>query len=143
MIIMSIDYGDARTGIAVCDKTEFLASPLSTLKSYNTEKLIENIINLAGQKKIGLFVVGLPKNMDGTLGERARKCIDFAESLSKMSGIPYVLQDERLTTVSAHIALNNADIRGTERKNTVDQVSAVIILQDYLDHKKIVNDMKG
>ena len=79
--------------------------------------------------------------MDSSLGERAQKCIEFAEKLTELSGIPHILRDERLTTVSAHIALNNTNTRGKKRKQAVDQVSAVMILQDYLDYKKI-NDAR-
>ena len=79
-----------------------------------------------------LIVVGLPKNMDSSIGERAQRCIDFADELSKKCGIKTVMWDERLTTVSAHHYLNQTNTRGKKRKNTVDAVAAVIILEDYL-----------
>ena len=121
MIILSVDYGDTRTGIAVCDKTEFLASPVTVITEKETEPLIEKITDIAREKKAELIVVGLPVNMDGTRGDRAHT----------------VLRDERLTTVSAHNALNVTNTRGKKRKAVVDAVSAVMILQDYLDYRRI------
>ena len=134
MIILSVDYGDTRTGIAVCDKTEFLASPVTVITEKESEPLIEKI---AKEKKAELIVVGLPVNMDGTHGERAQRCEDFAAALTEFSGIETVMRDERLTTVSAHNALNVTNTRGKKRKAVVDAVSAVMILQDYLDYRRI------
>ncbi len=133
---MAIDYGDARTGIAVCDKLEMLASPVCVITQYNTDKLIEEISELAKQYKPELFVVGLPKNMDSSIGSRAVKCTEFAQKLSDATGIDFVMRDERLTTVSAHNALNSTNTRGKKRKSVVDQVAAVVILQDYIDYRK-------
>ena len=134
MIILSVDYGDTRTGIAVCDKTEFLASPVTVITEKETEPLIEKITDIAQEKKAELIVVGLPVNMDGTRGDRAHKCEEFAAALTD---IKTVLRDERLTTVSAHNALNVTNTRGKKRKAVVDAVSAVMILQDYLDYRRI------
>ena len=136
MVILAVDYGDVRTGLAVCDKSETLASPLCTIKEYNEDRLIDAVIEKAAETGAELFIIGLPKNMNSSLGERAQKCISFAEKLTDKSGISHIMRDERLTTVSAHLALNQTDTRGKKRKNAVDQVSAVIILQDYLDYKK-------
>ena len=136
MIIMSVDYGDARTGIAVCDKLQILATPVCTIKEWNSDKLIDRITALAAEYKAELFVVGLPKNMDSTLGSRAEKCSEFARLLSEKSGIPHIMRDERLTTVSAATALNETNVRGAKRKSSIDQVSAVLILQDYIDSIK-------
>ncbi len=137
MIIMAIDYGDSRTGLAVCDKNEMLASPKGVLFEKYEPRLIEKICAEADKAKAELFVVGLPKNMDGTLGERAEKCMAFAEKLEKESGIKAVMRDERLTTVSAHRALNEVNVRGKKRKNIVDAVSAVMILEDFIDSRKL------
>lgn len=136
MIIMAIDYGDVRTGIAVCDKFEMLASPVCVITQRNSEILIDEIKKLADKHNVEQFVVGLPKNMDSSVGERAIKCTEFAEKLSVATGIEAVMRDERLSTVSAHNVLNNTNTRGKKRKNVVDQVAAVMILQDYIDSRK-------
>lgn len=136
MYIMSVDLGKARTGIALSDNSESFAFPKSVITEYNTEKLVLRICALAKELSADLIVVGLPKNMDGTLGERAEECKEIAKKISELSGIETVLWDERLTTVSAHTALNFTDTRGKKRKETVDAVAAVIILEDYLAYRK-------
>ena len=136
MVIMSVDYGDARTGIAVCDPLELLASPVDGIHSNYEPKLIAKIKELCNAHSPELIVVGLPKNMDSTIGERAQKCIEFAQKLEEKLSVKTVTWDERLTTVSAHGFLNNTNTRGQKRKNIVDAVSAVIILQDYLAYRK-------
>ncbi len=135
MVILSVDYGDVRTGIAVCDKMEILASPVTVINQTYEPKLIAEIEKIVGQYKPELIVVGLPKNMDGTSGERAEKCRSFAGALSEKTGIKTQLVDERLTTVSAHRALNVTNVRGKKRKEIVDAVSAVMILESYLASK--------
>lgn len=136
MVILAVDYGDARTGVAVCDKFEMLASPVSVIHEKNAEKLAEQIAEIATQKHAEQIVLGLPKNMDGSEGFRAENCRAFATILSEKSGLPLAFQDERLTTVSAHNALNLTDTCGKKRKEIVDAVSAVIILEDYLRKRK-------
>lgn len=137
MVILAIDYGDVRTGIAVCDKFEMLASPVCAITQTDSEKLIEEIKKIAKKYKAEEIVVGLPKNMDSSLGSRAQKCTEFAEMLSAATGIKCVMRDERLSTVSAHNALNATNTRGKKRKAVVDQVAAVMILQDYIDYRRI------
>lgn len=139
MIIMSVDYGDVRTGIAVCDKFEMLASPVCVITQRNKELLINEIKTLAKKYETEMIVVGLPKNMDSSEGERAQKCTEFANDLSVATGIQTVMRDERLTTVTAHNALNVTNTRGKKRKAVVDQVAAVVILQDYLDYRRLNN----
>lgn len=136
MVIMSVDYGDARTGIAVCDRLELLASPVDVIHSNYEPKVIAKIKELCKAHSPELIVVGLPKNMDSTIGERAQKCIEFAQKLEDELSVKTVTWDERLTTVSAHGFLNSTNTRGQKRKNIVDAVSAVIILQDYLAYRK-------
>lgn len=136
MIILSIDYGDMRTGVAVCDALEMLASPVTVIKESYEPKLIAKIKDVISQKKPNLIVVGKPKNMDGSEGFRAQKCIEFAKNLQEATGIETVMWDERLTTVSAHRALNVTNTRGKDRKEIVDAVSAVMILEDFLRHRK-------
>lgn len=136
MIIMSVDYGDARTGIAVCDKNELLASPICVVSEWNREKLADKLSALAVEKKAELIVVGLPKNMDGSEGYRAQACREFGELLHKKTSLNVVYRDERLSTVAAYTYMNMSDTRGKKRKETVDAVAAVIILEDYLKLRK-------
>ena len=136
MIIMSVDLGKARTGIAVCDKTEFLASPYTVIFEKSPKALPNKVAQAAKDVKAELIVVGLPKNMDGSEGESAQNARAFAETLRELTGIETVMQDERGTTVTAHNFLNTTNTRGKKRKNVVDEVAATIILQDYLDSHK-------
>ena len=136
MIIMSVDLGKARTGIAVSDKSEGFAFPKTVINEYNTEKLVQKIAEWAKEVMAEEIVVGLPKNMDGSLGWRAEECSEIAEKIKVATSLPVALWDERCTTVSAHTALNFTDTRGKKRKNVVDAVAAVIILEDYLTYKK-------
>lgn len=136
MIIMSVDLGKARTGIAVSDSGESFAFPKKVITEYNTEKLVEKIKSSALEYKAELIVVGLPKNMDGSLGFRAEECSSIAEMIKEATSLPVVLWDERCTTVSAHKALNFTDTRGKKRKEVIDAVAAVIILEDYLAFRK-------
>jgi putative holliday junction resolvase len=143
MVIMSVDYGDARTGIALCDRLESLAHPVEVIKQGYEPKVLERISELVKIHKPELIVVGFPKNMDSSAGERAQKCAEFAKRISEATGIETDLWDERLTTVSAHMYLSNNNVRGKKRKNVVDAVAAVIILQDYLDYRRNKNASKG
>ena len=136
MIIMAVDLGKARTGLAVCDPSEFLASPVGTAPSYRQEELLEKICAEAAARGVEALVVGLPRNMDGSEGESAAAARGFAEALSRRSGLSAALWDERLTTVSAHNALNQTDTRGKKRKAVVDTVAATMILQNYLDYRR-------
>lgn len=132
MVIISVDYGDVRTGVAACDKLQLLASPVTVIKQKDPELLSEEIKKICLEKKAEKIVLGLPKNMDGSEGFRAEACKEFAKLLSKKTGLSVNFQDERLTTVSAHNILNATDTRGKKRKAVVDAVSAVLILEDYL-----------
>lgn len=136
MVIMAVDYGDVRTGLAVCDKNEILASPVDVIKESDRDALVAKIISAAKSRKAEAFVVGLPRNMDGSQGFRAEACKEFAEELKAESGMNVEMYDERLTTVSAHLALNMTDTRGKKRKAVVDAVSAVMILEDYMAYRK-------
>ncbi len=136
MIVLSVDYGDKRTGIAVCDKFEMLASPVCVLTEWNAETLADKILIIAQEKKAEQIVVGLPKNMDGSKGFRAEACEELGEIIRNKTEIPVVFWDERLTTVSAHRILSDNNVRGKKRKAVVDAVAAVTILQDYIDSRK-------
>jgi len=134
-VILSVDYGDARTGLAVCDKLELLASPVSVIQETYAPKVIAAIQKQAERLGVQRIVVGLPRNMDGSFGERAKKCQSFAQQLQRETGVETVTWDERLTTVAAHRALSDVNVRGKKRKAVVDAVSAVMILEDYLKTK--------
>lgn len=136
MIIMSVDFGDARTGIAVCGRSEMIASPVCVISEKNFEICIEKTAQLAVEHRAEQVVVGYPKNMNGTIGERAEKCQLFAEELAKKISCPVKLWDERCTTVSAHNYLNVTNTRGKKRKAVIDAVAAVIILESYLEYRK-------
>lgn len=136
MIILSVDYGDKRTGVAVCDKYEMLASPVCVFTEWNAEGLAEKIISTAVEKKAEQIVIGLPRNMDGSKGFRAEACEQLGELIKSKCEIPVAFWDERLTTVSAHKILNENNVRGKKRKSVVDAVAAEIILQDYIDSRK-------
>ena len=136
MIIMSVDLGKARTGVAVSDKNEGFAFPNTVITEYNEDRLIDKLCEKVKELKAELIVVGYPKNMDGSEGFRAKECAEVAEKLKEKSGVEVVLWDERCTTISAHNALNLTDTRGKKRKQTVDAVAAVIILEDYLNFRK-------
>lgn len=136
MIIMSVDYGDARTGVAFCDVNEILASPYCVVNEKYPPKLVDKLADIAADKKAEKIVVGLPINMDGTSGYRCDECRELGKMLEEKTGIKVEYEDERLTTVIAHGYLNENNVRGQKRKKTVDAVSAVIILQSYLDKNK-------
>lgn len=136
MIILSIDYGDTRTGLAVCDKLEILASPVGVIKEYNSSALAKKIASVAAEKRAEQIVIGLPKNMDGSLGFRAEACKELGNLILQETDIPVKFWDERLTTVSAHSVLNENNVRGKKRKTIVDAVSADIILQAYIDSRR-------
>lgn len=136
MIILSVDYGDRRTGIAVCDKYEMLASPVCVITEWNKEVLAQKIVDIAAERSAEQIVIGLPKNMDGSKGFRADACEKLGNVIVSLTEIPVVFWDERLTTVSAHRILNDNNVRGKKRKNVVDAVAAEIILQNYIDSRK-------
>lgn len=129
---MSVDLGKARTGIAVSDRSAQFAFPKTVITEYNTERLIDKICDMANEVSAERIVVGYPKNMDGSLGERAHECADLAKQIQYKSKLETVLWDERCTTVTAHNYLNMNNVRGKKRKQTVDAVAATIILEDYL-----------
>lgn len=136
MIIMSIDFGKARTGLAICDKAEVLAFPLEVIEEKNAEILCEKISKKIAENKIEKVVFGLPKNMDGSLGESAQRVKKVSEILKTKTNVPIEFWDERRTTVSAHSYLNTTNTRGKKRKSIIDAVSAVIILENYLNYRK-------
>ena len=136
MKIMAVDYGDARTGLAVCDRTEFLASPIGIIEEKSLAKVAEKIVYASREYEVGMIVIGLPKNMDGSEGPRAELCRAFARQLEVLSGLPVHLWDERRTTVTAAGILSANSTFGADRKARLDSVSAAVILESFLAWRK-------
>lgn len=136
MIMMSVDYGDVRTGVAFCDKSEVLASPYGVIHESYQPKLVQKLVEIAAEKGAQKIIVGLPVNMDGSYGFRCDACRELGKMLQEASGIEVDYQDERLTTVIAHDFLSANNVKGKKRKEKVDAVSAVLILQSYIDKNK-------
>ena len=136
MKIMGIDYGDARTGVAISDLLCSIVGSTAVVPSRTREKLMADILRLIQDNGVGEVVVGLPKNMDGTEGARAELCRAFADELKERCGLPVAMWDERRTTVEAHNILSAHNYHGQKRKNTVDAVAASLILEGYLAFRK-------
>jgi len=134
--IMGVDYGDARTGVAISDLLCSIVGSTYVIPSRNTEKAIADLVKLTKDNQVGQIVVGLPKNMDGTEGARAQLCREFAQKLKEATGLPVTMWDERRTTVEAHNILSQHNYHGKKRKNTVDAVAASLILEGYLAFRK-------
>ena len=134
--IMGIDYGDARTGVAISDLLCSIVGSTYVVPSRNRKKALADIVKLAKDNMVGEIVVGLPKNMDGTEGVRAELCREFAEILKEATGLPVAMWDERRTTVEAHNILSQHNYHGKKRKDTVDAVAASLILEGYLAFRK-------
>ena len=133
MKVMGLDLGDARTGVALSDELKFLAQSYGTLYNKDKDDLLNQLEPIIKDNNVETVVIGLPKNMNGTIGERGEMAKEFAEKIKEKFSVKTVLWDERLTTVSAHRVLSEANVRGKKRKKVVDTVSAVFILQCYLD----------
>ncbi len=136
MIILAVDLGKARTGLAVCDKGEILASPLKVIRERSPERLAEAVAVAAAESGAELLVVGLPRNMDGSEGESAQAAREMGRLLETASGLPVELWDERGTTITAHGYLNDVNVRGRKRKAVVDAVAATVILENYLQSRR-------
>lgn len=137
MRIMAIDYGDARTGVALSDPTGFLAGQTFLVKSRKEEVVLAELSALARREGAEELVLGYPKNMNGTVGPRAEKCAALGEKLKEATGLPVILWDERRTTVDAHRILGEQGVRSKNRKDKIDSVAATLILEGYLDWKRI------
>ncbi len=140
MIILSVDLGRVRTGLAICDKNEILASPLKVINETNSLNLAKSIVEIAKENNAEKIIVGLPKNMDSSEGESAKNAKAFKKLLESLCNIKVELFDERCTTIMAHKFLNKTNTRGKSRKKIVDSVSAVIILQDYINKGKNISN---
>ena len=136
MRVLAVDYGDARTGIAVSDLLCSIVGSTTVIHSRNQDKTIEQIKAIVQEKEVTEIVVGLPRNMDGSEGPRAQLCREFAQKLEQELGLPLTMWDERRTTVEAHQILSDHNYHGKKRKNTVDAVAASLILEGYLGFRK-------
>lgn len=132
MKVMAVDYGDARTGIAISDILGMLAGETLVIKAWNQDKVAQEITDLAMSRNVERIVLGHPLNMDGSLGPRAEKSEALAEALRISTGLEVALWDERRTTIDAHRILSENDRHGKKRKETIDAVAASLILDSYL-----------
>ena len=135
--ILSVDFGDTRTGLAISDTTRFLASGIGTISVGGIVKTADRTAEIAREQGAVAVVVGLPVNMDGTQGFRAERCREFADLVcDRLPGVPVAMMDERMTTMVASRYLNETGTRGKKRKGVIDTLSAQIILQNALDRLK-------
>ncbi len=133
MRVMGIDYGDVRIGVALSDPLGITAQAFAVLDVRKTQDILRELATIAAEHDVGRVVVGYPRNMNGTAGERARRSEEFAETVRAATGLPVTLCDERLTTVSAQRALIAGRVRREKRRDVVDKIAAALILQTYLD----------
>lgn len=136
MKILCVDYGDSRTGLAMCDESEILASPLETVFEKDFDRCAESVAEIARVRKAARIVVGDPVNMNGTRGPRSEKCALFAEKLRELVDVDVVMWDERSSTVTAISYMNDINKRGKKRKAVLDQAAAAVILESYLNYRK-------
>ena len=134
--ILSVDFGDVRTGLAVCDTMRFLASGIGYISPGGIEKTADAVAEAAREQGAAAIIVGLPKNMDGSEGSRAERCKKFARLVRERTELPVAMFDERMTTMTASRYLNETNTRGSKRKQVIDTLSAQIILQNCLDRLK-------
>lgn len=135
MRLMGIDFGDARVGIALSDPLMIMSQGYKTIKNDGTDALFEEIVSIIKEKEVTKIVIGLPKNMDNSQGFRTDATMEFADKLKTYTDVEIDFNDERLTTVSAHSFLNEMNVRGKKRKDTVDTLSAALILETYMKKK--------
>ena len=136
--ILSVDFGDTRTGLAVSDISRYLASGIGYVSPGGIVKTADKVAEVAKEQRASAIVVGLPKNMDGSEGFRAERVREFADLLRERLELPVVMFDERMTTMAASRFLNETGTRGAKRKTVVDTLSAQIILQNALDRLKYI-----
>lgn len=137
MRIMAIDYGDAHTGVAFSDPTGFLVGTITTINSWRQEIVLDQLLRLIEEHRPEEIVLGFPKNMDGTDGRKADLYRQLAALLEEASGMKIILWDERRTTIDAHRILFNQGKDSRKRRKIVDSVAASLILENYLDFKRI------
>ncbi len=135
MRLMGVDYGDVRIGIALSDPLLITAQTFEVIDRRKTRRPTERIAQIVIEQSVDVIVVGLPVNMNGTMGERVARTQEFAKELEELTGLQVKWMDERLTTVRAEQILIEGDVRRKKRKSVVDKVAAALILQAYLDAK--------
>jgi putative holliday junction resolvase len=133
--ILGIDMGDRRIGLALSDPLGYTAQGLKTIQINNPDEVCDKLIAVINEKKVERIVFGLPKNMNGSMGPQAKKVQEYASKIKKLTKLPVDFEDERLSTVGAEQVLLMADQSRKKRKKAIDMLSAVIILQSYLDRK--------
>ena len=146
MRILGLDYGSKTVGVAVSDPLGFTAQGVEIIRRKSENKMrqtLARIEELIAQYQVEELVLGLPKNMNNTLGDRAEKSLELKETLERRTGLPVVMWDERLTTVSANRVLMETGVRRENRKEHVDEIAAVFILQGYLDYLANKNEETG
>ena len=133
MRILGLDWGESRIGVAVSDLLGITAQPVCVISEKDTALQIEKIIEKAKELSAEKIVIGMPKNMNGSIGERGEKTKEFVSLLSEKTELPIIYWDERLSSVAAHRTLAEGQVSGKNRKGIVDKIAAVFILQGYLD----------
>ncbi len=134
---MALDVGNKRIGVALSDELQILAQPLYTIHRKGIERDIEEIVKIINDNNVEEVIVGLPKNMDGTTGFQGEKTIKFAEVLRQSTNRPLIMWDERMTTISARRIMIENDVKQKDKKNLVDTIAAVVILETYLSRKNM------
>lgn len=139
MRIMGLDYGSKTVGVAVSDALGLTAQGVEIIRRRSEKRLrqtLARIDELIEEYQVGSIVLGFPKNMDNTIGDRAEKSLEFQEILKKRTGLPVVMWDERLTTIEANRTMTETRVRREDRKKYVDELAAMFILQGYLDFSR-------
>lgn len=143
MKIMAVDYGTSRTGLAVCDRTEFLASPVGVIHDKSFGGTLKKIAAAVEEFDVKEVIVGHPLNMDGTAGEKAHLCEKLATMLRELVNVPVYLWDERQTTMQAYTYLDQSEVYGKKRKEMIDEVAATVILESYLAYRKNMKEKEA
>lgn len=133
---LGLDIGDRRIGVALSDQGGILATPLTVIERQDERQDTQAIIDIINQHQVKQVIIGLPRSMDGTIGEQAEKVKTFVQRLSRQTEVPVEFRDERLTTVSARRLMQAASVRRTKKKTRDDAIAAAIILQGYLDETR-------
>ena len=144
MRLIGLDYGSKTVGVAISDPSGILASPVETIwrqEEVNLKQTVRRIRSLCEEYEVHTIILGFPKNMNNTIGERAEKSLEFKDMLQRRTGLEIIMWDERLTTVEAERTLIESGVRRENRKKHIDQIAAVFILQGYLDHLHITAEL--